>query len=233
MRTSIATLIVAVSTLVACGDDTGGAGGAGAAGQGGSGQGGSGQGGSGQGGSGQGGGSGGNTTAGTGGEGTGGSAACPVIPITDGAPEVCAEAGPLALALEGEVACTPGDVSVWPAQLFEVEVEAGDCLYMRADDVGAPAGSDLFAALIDPGGSNTILDDEAECTVGGVDGPGCPEGGITIETSGVAVVVVGAWESEGCPVGGQTPFELTVSVAGADVEPTPLCTGDLLEIIPD
>ena len=34
--------------------------------------------------------------------------------------------------LEGEVACTPGDVSVWPAQLFEVEVEAGDFMWLRA-----------------------------------------------------------------------------------------------------
>jgi len=142
-------------------------------------------------------------------------------------------AGPLARGVAGEVACTPGDVSVWPAQLFEVEVEAGDCLFMRADDAGAPAGSDLFGALIDPGGKSTLLDDEAECSVGGPEGPGCPAGGITIETSGVAIVVVGGFESEGCPAEGQTPFELAVSVDGADVEPTPLCTGDLLEIIPD
>lgn len=232
MRTSLAALVVAVSSLVACGDDTAGSGGSGggATSQGG----GTGQGGD----TGQGGEAGGSTTAGTGGDGnggggTGGSAACPAIAITDGTPAECAEAGPLALAVSGEVACTPGDVSVWPAQLFEVEVEAGDCLFMRADDVGAPAGSDLFGALIDPGGKSTLLDDETECSVGGPEGPGCPAGGITIEESGVAIVVVGGFESEGCPLDGSTPFTLAVSVSGADVEPAALCTGDLLEIIPD
>jgi hypothetical protein len=55
-----------------------------------------------------------------------------------------------------------------------------------------------------------------------------------IETTGDAYVVVGSWEGNGCPEGDLTPFQLTVSVNGVDVDLSggELCAGDLLEIIP-
>lgn len=129
----------------------------------------------------------------------------------------------------------PADSGVyWPAKLYEVPVTAGDCLHMVADNAGSPSGADLFGALIDPGGKSLLFDEESPCTVANPDGYACPAGGVTIETTGMAYVVVGSWEGAGCPAATTTPFQLSVSIDGVDVDLSAgeLCAGDLLEIIP-
>jgi len=169
-------------------------------------------------------------TAGAGGMGS----ACPDILITNGQPATCQDPGPLVQPHENTTEC-PADSSVfWPAKLYEVPVAVGDCVHMRADNAGSASGADLFGAIIDPGGTSLLFDEETPCSVSNPEGYACPEGGVTIEASGLAYVVVGSWEGLGCPATTDTPFQLSVSINGVDVDLSggEVCAGDLLEIIP-
>lgn len=218
-----------LTLLLACSDDTSatGAGGTGGAG-GNAAQGG--QGGTPSLGGGGEGGEGGQVTSGGGGAGSG----CPAVLITDGEPEQCVDDGPLATPLPSTTIC-PADSGVfWPAKLFRVPVSAGDCLHMRADNVGSPLGADLFGAIVDPSGTSLLFDEEVDCTVPNPDGYACPEGATTVAMTGEATIIVGAWEGGGCTPMEDTPFELTVAINGVDVDlsGSELCAGDLLEIIP-
>jgi hypothetical protein len=165
------------------------------------------------------------------GGGTGGGHACAGIEVGDGVSSECAEAGPLALGEASSVLCTSDPGVAWPVTVYAVEVEDGDCLYLRADDVGASAEADLFGAVVDPNGDSLFFDDESACSAGDL---ACFEGGVTIIGTGTAYVFVGAWESDGCPAAGSTPFELAVSLNGTDVALSsgPFCAGDLQTIIP-
>jgi len=152
--------------------------------------------------------------------------------VTDGTTEECDAMGPLALSDSNTTLC-PEDTSVsWPAKIYKVPVAVGDCLHLRADNVGSPAGADLFGFILDPGGKSLLFDDELSCSVTNPDGYDCPEGGTTIETAGDAYVIVGAWEGNGCPVGDTTPFVVSVSVNDADVAVNELCAADLDVLIP-
>ncbi len=167
---------------------------------------------------------------GTGGNGSG----CPNIPILDGVPATCVDVGAGAQALSDTSLC-PDDTSVfWPAKVYEVPVSAGDCLYMQADNVGSPLGTDLFGAVVEPGGKSLLWDEEIPCSVSNPDGWLCPAGGATMEASGTAYVMVGMWEGAGCTPGDATAFELVVAINGVDVDlsSSAVCAGDLLEIIP-
>jgi hypothetical protein len=146
----------------------------------------------------------------------------------------CARAGPLALAQSSTTDCTTDSGTYWPAKVFSVPVAVGDCLHMRADNVGSPAGADLFGAIIDPGGKSLLFDEEHDCAVANPQGYACPEGGTTVEVAGTAYLLVGSWEGDGCPGGETTPFELAVSVNGIDVDlsTAEVCAADLLEVIP-
>lgn len=205
--------------ISACGDDTGGAGGGSST----SGQGGGPSSTSGAGGAG--------TTATSGMGGSGGGDACAGIEVGDGVSSECTEAGPLAIAHASSVLCTSDPAVAWPVTVYAVEVQDGDCLYLRADDVGTSAEADLFGAVVDPNGDSLLFDDESACTAGDL---ACFEGGVTMIGTGTAYVFVGAWESEGCPAAGSAPFELAVSLNGTDVDLSsgPVCVGDLQAIIP-
>lgn len=117
----------------------------------------------------------------------------------------------------------------WPARFFRIEVEAGDCLYMRADNAGSQ-GADLFGGIIDPDGNDIFPDDEIACT----DGADCPEGALTVAAAGTAYVLVGAYAGEDvCLAGTDAPFQLAVAVNGTavDLSEAESCEGDLLVII--
>jgi hypothetical protein len=177
-------------------------------------------------------GTGGATTAGTGGSGTGGSAECPPISIVSGVLAECTDPGPLALSASNTTLC-PADTSVaWPVKFYEIQVTAGDCVHMEADNAGSVAGADLFGSVVDPNGHSVLFDEEMDCTVPNPDNYKCPSGGATIEMSGTAYIVVGSWEGAGCPAGDSTPFQVRVSKNGADVAlGAELCQGDLQQII--
>lgn len=167
--------------------------------------------------------------------GSGGSApgACEEVLIGDGEATSCETAAPRgAKALDDAVECPTTIDRGWPATIFEVDVAAGDCLQMRADNAGSP-GTDLFGALVDPGGDSLLFDDEVPCTVASEE-YACPEGAISITTTGRAFVIVGSFEGEGCAPQTATPVQLVVGRNGEDVdlERAFVCVGDLLEIIP-
>jgi hypothetical protein len=143
-------------------------------------------------------------------------------------------------ALDVDAAAPVADVAAcadleatWPTQVFAIEVQAGDCLYMRADNAGSD-GADLFGALVDPVGNNVLLDEEVDCTVVNPSGYLCPEGALTMEAAGEAYVFAGAFADAGCPVAGETPYQLVVTLNGVDVDLAagPICRGDLLQIVP-
>lgn len=172
------------------------------------------------------------TTGGAGGVG-GGASSCPTIPFVDPLPAECMGVGPLAMPRSDTTDCTADSAVLWPARIFAIEVAAGDCLHMRADNVGSPSGADLFGAIVEPSGKSLLFDEEVDCTVANPDGFKCPDGGVTTETAGTAYVIVGSWEGQGCPPDTSTPFTLALSMNGADVDvPEAACSGDLLQIIP-
>lgn len=249
LRSAFRILVVVATILAGCGDDAAGTGAGGAA---------SGSGGSGgdAGASGSGGApstiasaaastaattTAASTTTATGGEGGSGEGggggsppgACDEVLVGDGEAAPCrAEAPPGAMPLDDVTLCPTTIDRTWPATIFAVDVTAGDCLQMRADNAGS-AGTDLFGALVDPGGDSLLFDDEVPCTVS-ADGTACPEGAITVTTTGRAHVIVGSFEGEGCPPETAPPVQLVVGRNGQDVDLTGafVCVGDLLEIIP-
>lgn len=221
--------------ILACGDDSSASGGGGAGGaQGGAAQGGAAQGGAASGGAAQGGAaSGGAAQGGAAQGGAGGGSGCPTIPFVDPLPAECMAVGALALPESDVTDCTADSSVYWPARVFALEVAAGDCVHMRADNVGSPAGADLFGAIVEPTGKSLLFDEEVACSVPNPSGYQCPDGGVTTEAAGTLYVIVGAWEGQGCPPDTTTPYTLSVSVNGADVALDPaVCSGDLLQIIP-
>jgi hypothetical protein len=171
---------------------------------------------------------------GAGGSGGDGGTACPDILILDGIPASCTATGTGALSQADTTICPADSGEVWPATIYEIPVSAGDCLSMKADNVGSPLGADLFGAIVEPGGKSLLYDEEIACTVPNPEGYACPAGAVITEASGNAYVMVGSWEGQGCSAGDPTPFELVVAINGTDVDLSAgaLCTGDLLEIIP-
>jgi hypothetical protein len=202
----------------ACGDDAGGSGGGATSGAGGASSSTTSAGGAG-------------STSSTGGGGAGGGHACAAVEVGNLVSSECEQSGPLELGVASNVLCTSDPSVAWPVTVYAVEVSDGDCLYLRADDVGATGEADLFGAVVDPDGQSLLLDDESACVGGGL---ACFEGGVMMVGTGTAYVLIGAWESEGCVAGGSTPFELSVSVNGTDVALSngPFCEGDLQEIVP-
>lgn len=176
-------------------------------------------------------------TAGSGGaggsSGTGGGNACGELLITEGSPAACVGSAAGSLPLEDTFTC-PESGDVWPGRLYALDVVAGECLHLQVDNAGSPSGADMFGALVDPGGTSLLFDDDVSCTVEGPESDLCPTGAVTVETTGRALVVVGAFAGEGCPPSTTTPFQLVVSRDGVDQDLAGafLCEGDLLEIIP-
>jgi hypothetical protein len=170
-----------------------------------------------------------------GGMGTGGAAEveCMGIAITDGMLDECDAPGGFDPVDQNVTHCTADSSVYWPVKIYEVQVAAGDCVWMRADNAGSPSGADLFGAIVDPGGKSLLFDEEADCTVPNPDDYLCPEGGTTIASSGTAYIVVGSWEGDGCPPDTDTPFQVGVAVNGVDVTGlAELCSGDLQVLIP-
>ncbi len=170
---------------------------------------------------------------GSGGEGTGGAAdACPDIPVAATITVECAYEGPFALPVEDMAVCT--DIGEpWPVQIFQIEVEEGDCVHMRVDNAGSD-GAGTFGFIVDPVGDNIWVDELADCAVESPDEYLCAEGALTMSASGDAFVWAGVYVGEACPLGTEVPYQLTVSINGVDVDlgDGPVCRGDLNEIVP-
>jgi hypothetical protein len=106
--------------------------------------------------------------------------------------------------------------------IYEVDVQFGDCVYVSADNIDVQAGptgmtaGDLFIVVRDPASNYVFLDDEVPCTDPALGGWACPEGGIVSVASGTAQVGVGQWALTGCP--DPTPYTLRIAVNGVDVD---------------
>jgi len=135
----------------------------------------------------------------------------------DGSLETCDVTGALGLGYEGSLACS-ADTLFW--DLFEIDVGAGACVHIRADNGFMSA--DLKALAQDANGDRyghsddlQELDDNVPCTLTPWTGDACPEGAVVAETTGAFTVGVSQWGGTGCPFG--AAYTLYVAVDGVDV----------------
>jgi hypothetical protein len=108
--------------------------------------------------------------------------------------------------------------------LYPIEVQAGDCVWVSADNVDpevGPTGNpglDLRARLLDPAYNRVHFDDELDCSDVPFSGPayGCPEGGGIMTAAGTAYVAITTYGGGGCPDG--KSYALRISINGADLD---------------
>lgn len=134
----------------------------------------------------------------------------------------CDETAGGIMPIEGALACDPADL-VFFFDIYEIDVNAGDCVFVSADNVGAegPTGepaANLVAYVVDEGGDVAIFDDELDCSDPTFGGDfGCPQGGATAVSTGTMQIGIAQHGGEGCP--DPAPYTLTVGANGADVDP--------------
>jgi hypothetical protein len=108
--------------------------------------------------------------------------------------------------------------------LYPLEVQAGDCVWVSADNVDpevGPTGSpglDLRARLLDPAYNRVHFDDELDCGDTPFTGPayGCPEGGGVMTTAGTAYVAITTYGGGACPDG--KSYALRIAINGNEVD---------------
>jgi len=167
------------------------------------------------------------------GGGGGGEAVCPVITIGDEAQATCAIGEVPAATFDGLALCTDIE-ETWPAEIFQVQVAAGDCVQLRIDDNGSIEQSDLFGVIIDPEGNNLLYFQEETCEAVDDGDTTCVEGALIMSVDGDAYIMAGALETEDCALGEEGGYKVAVSINGIviDLSAGPACRGDLYEIIP-
>ena len=110
------------------------------------------------------------------------------------------------------------NTQVFFADIFEVELEAKDCVSVFADNIGpaGPTGSpgpDLLLQVRAEDGTFLQLDDEMPCTDPVWTGDfACPRGGFTAADAGTYVIAVVQYGGPGCPNGG--PYTLFATING-------------------
>lgn len=153
---------------------------------------------------------------------------CPQVAYVQEALQFCATAGPLALADSGVVECASTCITQ-PVVMYKITVAVGDCVFLEVDNAGAAAlGPTPTGGILDANGRSLEFTTDVACTVDPFAGS-CPQGGAVIETAGDAYVTVGMNEFGDCTQ--PTPYQLTVSINGVDVALTPLCSGDLNDVL--
>jgi hypothetical protein len=114
--------------------------------------------------------------------------------------------------------------------LYPIEVQAGDCVWVSADNVDpevGPTGNpglDLRARLLDPAYNRVHFDDELDCGDTPFTGPGygCPEGGGVMTASGTAHVAITTYGGPGCPDGATYALRIFVNGNPIDLSGGPL-----------
>jgi hypothetical protein len=141
----------------------------------------------------------------------------------------CAETADGDMTVEDTLACDPADATFF-LDVYELDVTAGDCIFVSADNIGAggPTGvaaADLVAFVVDANGDFVILDDELDCSDPTFGGDfGCPEGGATAATTGTMTISIGQYGGAGCL--DPAPYTLTIGVNGEAVDPGAPATQD-------
>ena len=134
--------------------------------------------------------------------------------------ETCDEDGGNTLPQDGTLTCGGDDGLEW--DWYTVDVEAGDCVYIYADnDAGA---ADLLALAVDSDLETSYglvddysqLDDEAPCSVDTWNGFACPAASVTAVNDGAFRIAIGQWGGDGCTEG--AGYSISFAVNGADLQ---------------
>ncbi len=140
---------------------------------------------------------------------------------TDGQLEPCGEDAPDNKGYRDSLECNDSGAYYWDVYLLEVE--AGDCVDIHADNGSGQA--DLLAFATDEDGEfygmeadYSELDDDVDCTrEPWLEGTGCPSARLTAERDGVFYVGVAQWGGSGCTDG--AAYTLYLGVNGRAVNP--------------
>lgn len=144
-----------------------------------------------------------------------------------GALAACGAADPATEPHLETIACTN---TYFLYDLFPIEVQAGDCVWVRADNVDPAAGPsgnpglDLRARLLDPAYNRVHFDDELDCGDTPFTGPayGCPEGGGVMTAGGTAYVAITTYGGSGCPDGATYALHILINGNPADLASGPV-----------
>jgi hypothetical protein len=145
----------------------------------------------------------------------------------DGSLDTCSDSGSSSGGFNSTIGCGV-DALVW--DLFEIEVSAGDCVWISADNGSGAA--DLLAMASDANGDFygmqpdfSQLDDETSCSQPPWDGDyGCPEASVVVENSGTFGIGVSQWGGDGCS--DPASYTLRVAVNGANLSMGGFQVGD-------
>ena len=153
---------------------------------------------------------------------------------------LCGDSGDGTMPVSGDLTCGDKELGLL-FDVYTVTVEAGDCVWIFADNEGG-GNADLLALGVDANQESfygladdwSQLDDEANCTDLPWPGQyGCPEASVTAETAGDFTVMVTQWGGEtkdgsgACAEG--AAYNLHVAVNGVDVTPNLLAEDQPLQ----
>mgnify|MGYP002639649074 CR=1 FL=1 len=140
---------------------------------------------------------------------------------TDGELELCGTDAPDSLGYRDELYCQVAHLVFW--DFYEIEVEAGDCVDIHADNGNGAA--DVLAFAYDAGtelygleSDYSELDDEVDCSRSPwIDGSGCPSARLTAEHDGSFVIGISQWGGSGCV--DQASYTLYIGINGSPLDP--------------
>ncbi len=132
----------------------------------------------------------------------------------------CDMEGPGVSAVSGTLGCDVESGEFGYLDIYEVDVNAGDCIYASVDNIDATAGAtgveaaSISLVLYESAGIRPFFDN-VPCTDPSTTGS-CAEGGMTAAESGSIRVVVYGSTPAGCM--DSFPYTLSVAVNGTDVD---------------
>jgi hypothetical protein len=145
--------------------------------------------------------------------------------ICDGAPTDLAACGQAfdGTPAYGTVACEPTDPSfdIFYEDVFAVSLIAGDCLYIRVDNVGADgptgvAAGDMALEIRSPSGAYGFFDDVIACTdPPWLGGGACPQALIFADVDGTYEVAITQVSGAGCI--NPEPYAVWAAINGAEL----------------
>lgn len=160
-------------------------------------------------------------------------------PICDHAPTALAAC---AAAMDGAptygaLACDPGvtDFSVFYEDIYQIDLTAGQCLYVRVDNIGeggatgGPA-ADVALQLRSSSGAVAWQDDDIDCTDPAWTGGACPQLLLTVDTTDAYELSVVQASGAGCTSG--APYAMYVAIDGAAYAPAPYLDDQLGDCTP-
>lgn len=147
----------------------------------------------------------------------------------------CATSGNKSIPATGTLTCPTETGTAIQWDWYSVQVQAGDCVDIAADNGTGAADLVAFAMNTDQNQTETYiyglvedyteLDDEMNCTVAPWDQYGCPAAKLEAGITGEFLILVGQWAGNGTNYGtdtcnqGMSDYTLFVAVNGTDASP--------------